>query len=849
MDERVSLVGRSPRRPGLRHPSRLSRRGIAILPLTSLTLAALVLILAGPAHAYRHRSTTIAFLRGENKVAVVNQHNNSLTILEVRESSKNGLVDVAKKLAEVTVGIEPRCVAVHTERGEAYVTNGVSGTVSVVALEGPRIFRVVAEIPVGTEPRGCALAPNGTRLYVANHTEGTVAVIDPATRAVMDTVQLSRGGNPAVNPQAITITNDGDHDDNDEQVFVTQFFAEPRPNSPGEGFDDGKQAIVHTFPVRNPQHVNRIVLSPIDSGFTADRAPFCQQFNPTAANNTFCPDTTITDATNPIIARDPQMVFPNQLYAAVILRNRLYVANVGGQPEPPLRFNVNVQALVHVVDTRHLTEQQNLHVNLNQQIAMEPLPDPADPSTQLRRLFGNDIVAIDAIRHGNLFMVVSRGGNYALRATLGDDGRLHIGAPDHVVRFQTGNLPNGVVINRDGTRAYTYNETGCSVTAIDLQTNRVIERDIDACDPPEPGTLPHRIAMGRLAYFTALGIPDNGFFDTPIRDIIPVNFRGKASDNAWSGCASCHPDGLTDNNTWSFETGPRSTISMDAFFSKAHISDQRISNWSGVRSSNPDFNQNSRAIQGGCGFASADIAGEDPPDPCTNDNVLTPANPNIYNHGINTGASDALDVQTLWVQTAIRTLLRPLPVDPAAVDRGSIVFAAHCASCHGGQKWTKSQVIYLDNPAFDANPALGGVPRDPNLLATAGQIVSYTDQNATTPEPADTVTVTFLDNVGTFDATDPIEIRGNNGNAPLGALGFNTPSLLGIAYTAPYLHNGRAQNFSEVFTQHLLVDQQSIAGVLDDQQEQDLVAFLDNIDSRTATFRSETDAFLDLVGR
>ena len=42
------------------------------------------------------------------------------------------------------------------------------------------------------------------------------------------------------------------------------------------------------------------------------------------------------------------------------------------------------------------------------------------------------------------------------------------------MRFQTGNLPNGVVISADGRRAYCNNEANVSVTAINLQNNTVI---------------------------------------------------------------------------------------------------------------------------------------------------------------------------------------------------------------------------------------------------------------------------------------------------------------------------------------------------------------------------------------
>ena len=405
------------------------------------------------------------------------------------------------------------------------------------------------------------------------------------------------------------------------------------------------------------------------------------------------------------------------------------------------------------------------------------------------------------------------------RATLDANGRLTLGSP--VVRFQTGNIPNGVAISSDGRRAYVNNEVNLSVTAIDLEANRVIERDMSIGTPPTPGTFAHAVLVGKLTFFTALGTPDNGLLDMRIRDIVPLAFRGKASDNAWSSCHSCHPDGLTDNVTWSFPDGPRQTLPLDAFFAKDNPSDQRISNWSAVRGSVTDFNNNSRAVQGGKGFAG------DPP------------NPNIYNHGITQGASDALDLMTLWVQT-VRTLNQPQPADASA---GRAVFGASCASCHGGAKWSKSQTIYADNPAFTADPLamLPGVPRDPGVTAAAGgQIVSYT---------AGAATLTFLDDVGTFDAGNPLELRGAGGKigqAALGAAGFNAPSLLGVAHNAPYFHDGSAATLDDVFARHQLGGS-TIASLLNAGEQDSLKAFLASIDGRTDHFRSATDDFRDLI--
>src|SRR5215831_8297595 len=117
------------------------------------------------------RSTTIALTSDEMRLVVVNREANSVSIIQVKDDNGN---DIANKLTEIAVGQEPRCVAVHPTDRAAYVTNGITGTVSVVDLvQG----REVQQIRVGTEPRGCALTPDGSLLYVANHTAGTVSIL------------------------------------------------------------------------------------------------------------------------------------------------------------------------------------------------------------------------------------------------------------------------------------------------------------------------------------------------------------------------------------------------------------------------------------------------------------------------------------------------------------------------------------------------------------------------------------------------------------------------------------------------------------------------------------------------
>jgi YVTN family beta-propeller protein len=786
------------------------------------------------------RSTTIALTTDETRVVVVNREANSVSIIQVKDANGN---DVANKIVEIGVGEEPRCVAVHPSNRAAYVTNAISGTVSVIDLV---LGREVTQIPVGTEPRGCALTADGSLLYVANHTAGTVSIIvtsNPLNPIPDGTVQV--GGRP----WAIAITDTGTGKDS---VFVTDAFAELNPDfsdpvfdGNGEARDLGKQGVVHAFAAGNSNPaITKITLKPIESGFTANRiAPnnFC---GAAAHSKIFCPNP--NDINDPINMADPQNVFPNQLTSVLIRGNRLYLPNIGTQPEPPEFFNVNVQALVYNVDTTTLKEVPAEHVNLNNQIKVETAKPPPD----LDRTFGNDLVAIDSNAAGDKFLIVSRGGNQVFKAKL-TSGKIDIlNAAGTMVdcRLQTGNLPSGVAMRQDGTRAYANNEANFSVTSMNIAGGACITQqlDIDSSTPPAPGSFEHNVLVGKLAFFTAFGIPDNGFQKLGIREFIPRNFKDKMSKDGWSSCGSCHLDGLTDGVTHIFGTGPRQTRSLDAMFDKQNPADQELLNWSAVRGSNTDFNTNSRVNQGGCGFASDKF---DPGGPaaCFVKGNTTVVNPAVYDHGITQGASDALDVQTLWIFAAVRPLLQPQPTDTAALNRGGEVFGQFCASCHGGVKWTKSEIFHRDNPA-----AIGQAlaPTDPGVMATANEFKSFTCMG-----PTGTSTINYLEKVGTFNPNDPIEIRDNATAAiALGADGFNVPSSLSINYSAPYLHRGQAQTLEAVFPLHGLGPQgalfpptTTIATTLSGAQQSDLLVFLKAIDGTTPPFRSEGDDFRDTI--
>jgi hypothetical protein len=59
------------------------------------------------------RSTTIALTSDDQRLVVVNREAHSVSVIQVRDTTPQGNgIDVARKLAEIPVGLEPRCVAV-----------------------------------------------------------------------------------------------------------------------------------------------------------------------------------------------------------------------------------------------------------------------------------------------------------------------------------------------------------------------------------------------------------------------------------------------------------------------------------------------------------------------------------------------------------------------------------------------------------------------------------------------------------------------------------------------------------------------------------------------------------------
>ena len=85
-------------------------------------------------------------------------------------------------------------------------------------------------------------------------------------------------------------------------------------------------------------------------------------------------------------------------------------------------------------------------------------------------------------------------------------------------------------MRKDGTRAYANNEANFSVTSMNVEDGfcLTLQLDIASSEPPAPGTLEHAQLVGKVAFFTALGIPDNEIFGTDDPRHRAAEFQGQA---------------------------------------------------------------------------------------------------------------------------------------------------------------------------------------------------------------------------------------------------------------------------------------------------------------------------------
>jgi DNA-binding beta-propeller fold protein YncE len=766
------------------------------------------------------RSSTIALSEDDSRVAMVNPHDGSLSVFRTTDNVRT---------AKLATGGNPASVVLSPDGKTAYVANRADGTVvRVTGIDGAAPA-IDATADVGAEPAGLALSPSGTQLFVAEYAESRLAVIDTATMKVGKAIAIDR-------PRALVVTNDGDRDDADEAVIVAQYFGVPVPGR--EAKDDGRtgRLVKLSLDLGSPAE---IALAPTDSGFPAGGV-----------------------AGNPTVTTSP-----NQLAALAVADGRVYVTSVSASPEGPARFDNNVFPVVYVADLATNTEVTDASGTANLARAIyDKLPNP---TADAPRFVPGELSDLAFLGDTRVAYTVGRAADVMVRVAYGDtveigstqNAEIDLAGNDAIGRCQA---PTGVAVSASRSRAYV----NCWVTrrlgVVDLGKQQLIQT-VEAAPGPANAVEAEQ-QRGERFYFTGRARWSKNVGN------------GAKGGEGWSSCGSCHPDGLTDNMTWIFGSGPRQTTSMDGTFSHGPGAQKlRMLNWTAVNDELHDFEPNTRDVSGGLGAIVTAASDAD----CNklDREVQVPL---VFNAkpipGVGKPLKELADDPAIarcghkdWDDIlAFVATIAPVHAsklaDAAQVARGRQLFVAGgCAGCHGGQGWTVSRRFYTPSedtnlnvlatrpfarPAFFPATFMYDNGADRRFqLSTQPPILA----DATGPAEPNVVAVAqaacALRNVGTFGvpgdaaATDALELRGAPAStAPLGRAegraGYNVPSLYGVALGAPYLHHGQAPDLTDLFTNrawlfHTNAGDANFSTKLTGTAVADLAAFLRSIDATT----------------
>jgi len=728
-----------------------------------------------------------------------------------------------------TPDAEPWAAVIGSDDNTAYVI--LRRTQELIRIGNLRTMpTITGRVTVGSEPTGLAISPLGGHVYVANWADGTVSDVNVsgATMSVARTINLNptlagtgRLG-PSVtaatvraglaHPRAIVVTNDLDTDESDETVYVTEFFAQTIDASLFSTLPAGEAAL----------DVNRGgLVYRFNAGTGAIAAPInLQAFRTTSAS---------TEAG----------CFPNQLYAAAIKGDRLFVTSVCESPRRPVNSQQNLFAAISLINLTTNLPDTDHHVLLTREFETRyAATATAVPDTNARRfpLVPNDISFLP-MGGGNVAYVSSYGSDAIFRVEFNADfslAQVGQGTALHFIGLNAGTaagrLPIGIAVaNTVGSRAVALNENTRNLSLIDLSAQSTAAV-VQSAPAPTAASPEDRVNIGRRFFVTGLA-------------------RWSRNGQGWGSCEGCHPDGLTDNVTWTFAAGPRQTTSLDGTFDRSGTH-QRVLNWTGILDEVHDFEGNTRGTSGGVGAlvhansmppVPEDRIHADGTTPVPAGNVAT-ATPQFGLSGstraITAGTPGAAPVRSLledWenIDLYVRTIRPPrAPSNLVAADvtAGAALFAeGNCAGCHGSPTgtnlWTVSRRFY--EPSEARNNPLTGTLR---VQTYTGFPTAFAGLNPPSANPGRTSTFRIsaanaalagsgdqincvLRSVGTVGGTlgAPTAVAPTgvsnfifevkaNGTPAQGFTGFNPPSLVGMGTGAPFFHAGNARTLEEVLS-------------------------------------------------
>ena len=439
----------------------------------------------------------IAVSRG--RVFVVNTPSDTVDVL-----------DAARRqiLARIRVGVDPVSIAVRPDAKEIWVSNHVSDSVSVIDIvpESATYLEVVATVQDidakskttrFDEPVGIAFASN-EKAYVALSSENEIAVVDVATRAVKKRLKIT-----AQDPRAIVVRG--------ERLYVIPFESNNKTQlSGGTGKIDGELV---TFNAHEHSIANNNVLS---LGHVVDIVK-----HPKVPDRDLYVFDTRTDELVETVDTLGTLLYG----LAVDSKGRVFVAQTDARNEINGRAGTKKHGLAELENRAFLNrvtcvDFRGDEASTPKFFDLEPLP-PMQPEagTALATPFAIEVSADDRT------LVVSAAGSDKLFTVDASSGEI-------LGRVDVGAVPRGIALESTESgelhRAWVLNAVANTVSLVDV-SDRTQPRIVDTIELEDPTHA--AVKRGRIAFNTAA-----------------------ASTTETFSCASCHPDGHTDQLLWVLKT-------------------------------------------------------------------------------------------------------------------------------------------------------------------------------------------------------------------------------------------------------------------------------------------------------
>ena len=431
-------------------------------------------------------------LAHEARVFVANTPSDSVDVIDAK---------TRKIIRRIPVGIDPVSLALRPDGRELWVANHVSDSVSVIDTnpESRTYLRVVdtvqdfdlrAKATRFDEPVGIAFA-NNEKAYVALSSENKIAIIDVRSRKVRRHLNIT-----AQDPRAIVVRN--------EKLYVIPFESNNKTQLSGGYKIDGKLV---TFNAHEHSIANNNVLS---LGHKTDIVK-----HPRVPDRDLYVFNTKTDQLVKTVSTLGTLLYG----LAVDSEGTVFIAQTDARNEVNGRSGTKKHGLKELENRAFLNQITRVSFRDNDAqkpefINLEPLP-PNQPKREdaLATPF-----AVQVSDDDQTLYVTAAGSDklFTLDAATGKIlGRTSVGA-----------VPRGIALDED--HAWVLNAVANTVSVVNItdRTAPKTEASITLHDPTHPD-----FKRGRIAFNTA-----------------------KASTTATFSCASCHPDGHTDQLLWVLDT-------------------------------------------------------------------------------------------------------------------------------------------------------------------------------------------------------------------------------------------------------------------------------------------------------